>query len=665
MLTTRGFWFLVFVLLFTALGIRLEIVTLGVVGLTLLLWFLWEWLLFALRVYGLVRYLHLDRQLGDERGAVQSLWAGQSFDVRVRLWLERAAWLPYVKVTDRVPFSVDQVRGPTELEGPVSRHEPLEWSYRVHCPGPGRIRFEGAALQMADLQGFFYHETFLARPQVYRVLPPLADARGRVPAAKRHNLLPLLGIHRHRRPGSGSELLDLRDYIPGDPPKTIAWKPSARRDRLMTKEFESEVPVRCTLFVDTSASVRIGAPGQSALARLVEVSSTVAQASAGARDLTGLCLFDEHQSSTIRPARGARHLIQMLNRLADAAGLAPSTGEARLRPLLRLGYGLAKELYPDRLERDINASPWWLPWLWPQPVYNIRRPSGADRFDRWLWRILLTGWGLVFAYLAWTVERSYADAPADEENLFGRFILWALSAGLAGFGFVVTYFFLRVYLLFMPARRRFFHRRKRLAALLSVRYGLAPGGLALLMEDDGLMIQYAQRFLADHHVPYPLPLYDRGGRYLFAAPGKIPVLAAALLRAVGKGHDNELFVLLVDLLELEDHLGPLLQAVRVARGRHHRVLVICPWPPGIRPPTGTADEADGRERIPPPGDQENSPALGEVLYRTTTSRFHRAFQQMRRTFARMGVQVLCARDRDPARLILQRMDQLRLLERKK
>src|SRR5439155_16616854 len=119
-----------------------------------------------------------------------------------------------------------------------------------------------------------------------------------------------------------------------------------------------------------------------------------------------------------------------------------------------------------------------------------------------------------------------------------------------------------------------------------VRYGLAPGGLAMLMEDDGLMIRYAQRFLADHQVPYPLPMYDRNGRYLFAAPGKIQVLATALLRAVGKGHDNELFVLLVDLLELEDHLGPLLQAVRVARGRHHRVLVICPWPPGIRPPVG-------------------------------------------------------------------------------
>ena len=98
----------------------------------------------------------------------------------------------------------------------------------------------------------------------YRVLPPLADAEGHAPSGKRHNLLPPPGIHRLRRPGTGSELLDLRDYRPGDPPKTIAWKVTARRGRLITKEFESEVPVRCTLFVDASNSVRLAAPASGA-----------------------------------------------------------------------------------------------------------------------------------------------------------------------------------------------------------------------------------------------------------------------------------------------------------------------------------------------------------------------------------------------------------------
>src|SRR5262249_18261381 len=155
------------------------------------------------------------------------------------------------------------------------------------------IRFEGVGVHIADVQGLFYHNVFVPNVRQYRVLPALADARGRIPAAKRDNILPLLGHHRHARPGSGSELLDLRDYLPGDPPKTIAWKVSARRDRLMTKEFESEVPIRCTLLVDTSDAVRVGLPGRNALARLVEIAAAVAQATAAARDLTGVCLCSE------------------------------------------------------------------------------------------------------------------------------------------------------------------------------------------------------------------------------------------------------------------------------------------------------------------------------------------------------------------------------------
>src|SRR5438552_12904665 len=93
-----------------------------------------------------------------------------------------------------------------------------------------------------------------------------------------------------------------------------------------------------------------------------------------------------------------------------------------------------------------------------------------------------------------------------------------------------------------------------------------------------------QRFLGEHQVPFAVSLYDETGRYLLAEPAKISVLARALVQAVGRGHDNELFVLLVDLLELSDQLEPLLAAVRVALGRHHQVVVICPWPAGVPAP---------------------------------------------------------------------------------
>src|SRR5205823_4684245 len=159
-------------------------------------------------------------------------------------------------------------------------------------------------------------------------LPVLSDDLEHPLLRKRINLLPPPGMHRLLHPGSGSDLLDLRDYLPGDPPKTIAWKISARRERLITKEYESEVPVRCTLFVDTSSSVRLGLPGRNGLSRLAEISAAVAQANSSMRDLTGLCLFDEHATKLMRPGRTARHLAEIMSELADAADLPPTRGLA-------------------------------------------------------------------------------------------------------------------------------------------------------------------------------------------------------------------------------------------------------------------------------------------------------------------------------------------------
>src|SRR6266436_8747789 len=113
MLTSRGWWFLVFVLVLLGLGLRFDIATLALLGLTLLAWFLWEWLLFALRARLVVRNLSVQREVHDERGPVDSLWAGHTFQVRVRLELDSLLPLSYTRVADRLPAGVTLAGGAT------------------------------------------------------------------------------------------------------------------------------------------------------------------------------------------------------------------------------------------------------------------------------------------------------------------------------------------------------------------------------------------------------------------------------------------------------------------------------------------------------------------------------------------------------------------------
>ena len=60
--------------------------------------------------------------------------------------------------------------------------------------------------------------------------------------------------------GDETDLREIREHRPGDPFRRIAWRPSARTGRLMTKEYERYLPRRHLLAVDASASTlrRVG-----------------------------------------------------------------------------------------------------------------------------------------------------------------------------------------------------------------------------------------------------------------------------------------------------------------------------------------------------------------------------------------------------------------------
>src|SRR5260370_19192034 len=95
MLPPRAWWFLVVVLSLLALGVFDNLPlreggahwTLILVTLTLLLWFLGEWLLFALRLSLAVPALRVRRELRDAHGPVDTLWAGRSFQLLVHIQL--------------------------------------------------------------------------------------------------------------------------------------------------------------------------------------------------------------------------------------------------------------------------------------------------------------------------------------------------------------------------------------------------------------------------------------------------------------------------------------------------------------------------------------------------------------------------------------------------
>ncbi|MBA4064205.1 MAG: hypothetical protein C0501_10915 [Isosphaera sp.] len=693
MLTPRGTWFLVvsgIVLAVGALVVPLYSVVPVLLALALLAWFAAEWVAFQTRSCAAVSRLTVTRTVLQGGREVPMVWAGLAFEVRVTVRNPSTFDIPFAVVEDRPAVATDRARGAGRRFVRIPAGGEVELTHTVTAPSLGVLRFEGVQVRVADPNGFFLRRVFLRDPAEYLVLPPLTDDEGRQRATKRFNTLPPPGAHRLRLPGSGSELLDLRDYRPGDPPKTIAWKASARRDRLITKEFENDVPVRTVLFLDTTDGVRLGPPGNTLLTRMAAVAAGVAQSAAANRDLVGLTTFDERGAAGASPARTKLHMIGVLRRLAEASALQPGADGVPAEVLTARAYPLARELYPELMDKRANAMPLsrlWLPLLdrrfgWLVPVMVIVG-------------VLLFYLGLRSLYLGVFRPEAFADRGAwDTQALLGarqwllRALNFAASLTPASWPFLLKVGWLLLMLavtFFPPAtlglifwfffgargwfgeRRRELTERKQLAALFALLDRAGPDPIERYVADDRAYAARAAAFLQQHLLRCPVPLYDETGRYRYRCPGKAAVLAGALVRAVGRARDNELYVVFADLAELGPDLAPVVRACRAARARHHHLLVIVPWPADVPPP----DEADGPPVVATP-DEDDRPTRGprarprrpegglaRLVRESLTRQYHEAFRALRRELGRAGATVMRVSDGDPVRVVLDRLDRLR------
>jgi uncharacterized protein (DUF58 family) len=681
MLTPRGWWFLIIVLLIFAIGAFAVVnytTVPAILALTLLLWFLSQWIYFNLAANGAVAQLQTERLVLQGGRTTPVLWANVPFQVRLRVYHRGRFTIQYALIEDRFPAATNLVDGHTATTATLPRGQAVDLVYTAQCPAPGVVRFEGVRVRVADLQGFFYRRVFLRNPLEFLVLPPLVDEEGNQRADKRFNILPPPGIHRLRRPGAGDELHDLRDYQPGDPPKMIAWKASARKDKLITKEYESDVPVRCTLFLDTSEGVRLGPTGNTLLTRLAGITAVIAQAAAANRDLVGLTTFDDRSAQVLRPARTQTHMITVLRTLAEVAALQPSTQDVPLETMMRRAYPLAHEIYPELMTKKVNTMPLsrlWQPlldrwWGWivvfilvappalaayklanilggpplPGPLQKIYQTWMATTFDFavrvtpkvfWVARIVL-------ALLIWMTVLCLPSVLAA--------VVWLLYGVRGWFG----------------QRAAELRKRKQLAALLSLHDGAGPDAIERYIHDDNAFAQRISAFLEHHRLRCPVPMYDDDGRYRYRCERKAQVLAYQLIRAVGVARDNELYVVLADLAELGDDLEPLVRACRVARARRHHVLVIVPWPADIPAP-------DSQAPPPPPADSSSRPRktredpradkhqrrIAQIVQDSLTRQYHESFRTMRRALSQVGASVFRVNDGDPVRLVLDHLDRLR------
>ncbi len=250
------------------------------------------------------------RALRAGRRLPQRAYAGQA--CVIEHWLENGK--------RRVPsFSLRLREQGTGLEGDqrpssyllrVDAGVRASGSARLVWPRRGLLEFSGFELSTRFPFGLFDKSRDLAAPASLLVYPARVPAPRLPPAGG----LPQ-GLARRARAGRGEELFGLRDLRPGDDPRDLHPKVSAKRDRPIVREHEQPQHPRLTLCFDNRWPADDGTPALAARAR---AEYAVAACASLAEELTraGWSLGLRTRACHLPPERGPQQLELILRELA-------------------------------------------------------------------------------------------------------------------------------------------------------------------------------------------------------------------------------------------------------------------------------------------------------------------------------------------------------------
>jgi uncharacterized protein (DUF58 family) len=165
----------------------------------------------------------------------------------------------------RLPRLWIEVRDESPLPGSHGSHvitmiggrESRTYLARTRLVERGVFPLGPTVLSAGDLFGMFPVNRSFPNQDSLLVFPMMVDVRT---FPNPPGLLPGGEALRRRTPQITSNAAGVREYAPGDPLNRIHWVSTARRDRLMVKEFELDPLAEVWIFVDAAHGVQAARP---------------------------------------------------------------------------------------------------------------------------------------------------------------------------------------------------------------------------------------------------------------------------------------------------------------------------------------------------------------------------------------------------------------------
>ena len=228
-----------------------------------------------------------------------------------------------VSILDELPADLggDLIVEPTA----VAAGESFEVSREI-VPRRRGIRALGPIyLLWTSRMGLLRFRFRIAPGGVVAILPPSSAAPSRGAFSQR-SLRDELGMRPRRARGEGSEFESMREYTDGDDPRHVDWHATARRNRLIVRQYQTERRHTLIIAVDTGRLMAAQVDDSSKLDHALDCAVALARVSNEFGDRVGLLAFDRELRLMVRPksGRGAIAGIAAATLKLEAAPFEPN-----------------------------------------------------------------------------------------------------------------------------------------------------------------------------------------------------------------------------------------------------------------------------------------------------------------------------------------------------
>jgi uncharacterized protein (DUF58 family) len=147
---------------------------------------------------------------------------------------------------------------------------------------------------------------------------PNIEALHRFELLARHNALAEIGVRAVRMRGDGTEFERMRDYRPGDDPRGVDWKSTARLGRLIVREMGCERNQNVLFLIDMGRMMRRTTDGLSHFDCALNTAIILGHIATRRGDNVGVLLFSDRVRRFVPLGRGRAAVDAMVRATFDA-----------------------------------------------------------------------------------------------------------------------------------------------------------------------------------------------------------------------------------------------------------------------------------------------------------------------------------------------------------